>query len=154
MLQDLCNTKYSNNSCSICYCCISCSQSQPASLYTDICRVMAFPIAPAYLLVLCCYCVTCPQAQQSDAVVDGLQEVLDPMQPSAQQQLPVFMGGQSMGGMLTILTALRDQAAWQVHGFMPAFIHLHSLAFDQSLFHLQRYAISKQQFGGHNFVWT
>ena len=43
-----------------------------------------------------------------------LQELLDPMQPAG-SQLPVFMGGQSMGGMLSILTALRDQNAWQVY---------------------------------------
>ena len=50
-----------------------------------------------------------------------MQEVLDPMQPAG-MQLPVFMGGQSMGGMLTILTALRDQAAWQVHVCLPALL--------------------------------
>ena len=50
----------------------------------------------------------------TDAVLNDLQEVLDPMQPPG-MALPVFMGGQSMGGMLTILTVLRNQVAWQVH---------------------------------------
>lgn len=64
-----------------------------------------------------------PQSEQGRVmlVADDLQEVLDPMQPSG-MQLPVFMGGQSMGGMLTILTALRDQSAWQVHDFLPALL--------------------------------
>ena len=35
------------------------------------------------------------------------------MQPAG-GRLPVFMGGQSMGGTITVLTALRDQSAWQV----------------------------------------
>ncbi|KAL0039146.1 hypothetical protein WJX77_009275 [Trebouxia sp. C0004] len=39
-------------------------------------------------------------------------EVLEPMQPAG-GRLPVFMGGQSMGGTLTVMTALRDQSAWQ-----------------------------------------
>lgn len=39
-------------------------------------------------------------------------EVLEPMQPAG-GRLPVFMGGQSMGGTMTVLTALRDQSAWQ-----------------------------------------
>ena len=43
-----------------------------------------------------------------------LQEVADSLQPAG-RQLPVFMGGISMGGCLTILTALRSQSAWQVH---------------------------------------
>ena len=42
-----------------------------------------------------------------------MQEVLEPMQPAG-GRLPVFMGGQSMGGTMTVLTALRDQSAWQV----------------------------------------
>lgn len=54
-------------------------------------------------------------------VAADLQEVLNPMQPSG-MQLPVFMGGQSMGGMLTILTALRDQSAWQVRHCLPALL--------------------------------
>ena len=48
-----------------------------------------------------------------------MQEVLDPMQPAG-GRLPVFMGGQSMGGTMTILTALRDQSAWQVCYSPPA----------------------------------
>lgn len=47
-----------------------------------------------------------------DDVYQIRKEVLDPMQPPG-TPLPVFMGGQSMGGTLTILTALRDQSAWQ-----------------------------------------
>ena len=43
-----------------------------------------------------------------------MQEVADSLQPAG-RQLPVFMGGISMGGCLTILTALRNQSAWQVH---------------------------------------
>ena len=42
-----------------------------------------------------------------------VQEVLDPLQPAG-RPLPVFMGGISMGGTLTVLTALRDQSCWQV----------------------------------------
>lgn len=71
------------------------------------------------------------KAQQSDAVWDHLQEVLDPMQPSG-TQLPVFMGGQSMGGMLTILTVLRDQAAWQVVHFLHASLSQDGLLFKSS----------------------
>ena len=42
-----------------------------------------------------------------------MQEIVDPMQN--QQPLPVFVGGQSMGGLIAVLTAMRDQTIWQVH---------------------------------------
>lgn len=47
-----------------------------------------------------------------DDVYQVRKEVADSLQPAG-QQLPVFMGGISMGGCLTILTALRNQSAWQ-----------------------------------------
>lgn len=47
-----------------------------------------------------------------DDVYQVRQEVLDPLQPAG-RSLPVFMGGISMGGTLTVLTALRNQSCWQ-----------------------------------------
>lgn len=43
----------------------------------------------------------------------NVQELVDALQPAG-QKLPVFIAGQSMGGMLAILTILRDQSQWQV----------------------------------------
>lgn len=74
-----------------------------------------------------CSCIINSEARLTG--LNDLQEVLDPMQPSG-MQLPVFMGGQSMGGMLTILTALRDQSAWQVHDCLPARLTLNGPILD------------------------
>ena len=111
--------RYVNNSYTISSCCAPCSHSQPASLYNDYGRVKHFLMACWCYAVVALLALLKPscKAQQSDAVSDDVQEVLDPMQPAG-VQLPVFMGGQSMGGMLTILSALRDQAAWQVRDFL------------------------------------
>lgn len=45
-----------------------------------------------------------------DDIYQVRKDVLDPMNSGG---LPVFMGGQSMGGTLTTLTALRNQSCWQ-----------------------------------------
>ena len=47
-----------------------------------------------------------------------VQELIDPKQ--TQQPVPVFVGGQSMGGLVAALVAIRDQTIWQVQSQMHA----------------------------------
>lgn len=47
-----------------------------------------------------------------DDVYQVRKELADPLQPAG-GRVPVFMMGHSMGGLVTILTVLRDQSAWQ-----------------------------------------
>lgn len=96
--------------------CLACSVYLTANFVSNTWSSLA-----AMVLTIYCHCLHTKQTQLgspytqgqlSDADSAGVQEVLDPMQPPG-TPLPVFMGGQSMGGTLTILTALRDQSAWQ-----------------------------------------
>ena len=57
--------------------------------------------------------------------LNGLQELAEPLQPAG-GRVPIFMMGHSMGGLVTILTILRDQSAWQV-GRLHSFSSLYKL---------------------------
>ena len=60
-------------------------------------------------------CARCLQPDDfliKDAKDSLVQELIDPRQ--SQQAVPVFVGGQSMGGLVAALVAIRDQTIWQV----------------------------------------
>lgn len=69
---------------------------------------------------------------------ENVQEVVDKEQPS--KPLPVFMAGLSMGGLTSILVALKDQSAWQVNLVFQGNARIYSsclLAWHLSLFDKQ-----------------
>ena len=54
-----------------------------------------------------------------------IQEIVDKEQGAS--PLPVFMAGLSMGGLTSILVALRNQSVWKVADFCPMQVQLTAL---------------------------